>query len=148
MTVDTQGFRQAHDRLLEQTAELRVLASQYPTLSPEERSEARDRVLRDLRRGVVPHTRIDEQLLYPEVSRRAGTPLLAASMNYDHRAIRRWIDTLESADSADVARMQELLYGLDALIRVHIWKENELYLTPLESGSWPASAQESVPLPA
>jgi hypothetical protein len=76
-----------------------------------------------------------------------GTPLLAASMNYDHRAIRRWIDTLESADIADVAKMQELLYGLDALIRVHIWKENELYLTPLESASWPASAEESLPSP-
>jgi hypothetical protein len=67
-----------------------------------------------------PHTRLDEQLLYPEVSHRVGTPLLAASMNYDHRAIRRWIDRLESADVADVAKMQELLYGLDALIRVHV----------------------------
>jgi hypothetical protein len=120
MTVDTRGFRQAHDHLLEQTAELRIVARRYPTLAPEEREEARHRVLRKLRRGVAPHTRLDEQLLYPEVSHRVGTPLLAASMNYDHRAIRRWIERLESADIADVARMQELLYGLDALIRVHV----------------------------
>jgi hypothetical protein len=148
MTVDTRGFRQAHDRLLEQTAELRVVASRYPTLSHEERAEAREGVLSNLRRRVAPHTRLDEQLLYPEVSRRAGTPLLAASMNYDHRAIRRCIEELEAADSADASRVQELLYGLDALIRVHIWKENELYLTPLESGSWPALAEESLSSPA
>jgi hypothetical protein len=30
-----------------------------------------------------------------------------------------------------------VLYGLDALIRVHVWKENELFLGVLTSPSWP-----------
>ena len=32
---------------------------------------------------------------------------------------------------------EELLYGLDARIPVHLWKENELFLGPIESHSWP-----------
>jgi hypothetical protein len=31
---------------------------------------------------------------------------------------------------------EELLDGLGALIRVHLWKENELFLGPIESHSW------------
>ena len=137
MTVDIKGFREAHEELREQTAVLRSAAARLPTLSRDEREQTRDTIVRYLRRDVAPHTRLDEQLLYPEVARRTGDPLAAASMNYDHLAIRHWIDEIEAADVTDTARFQELLYGLDALIRVHIWKENELYLAPLESGSWP-----------
>jgi hypothetical protein len=61
-------------------------------------------------------------------------------MAYDHLAIRSWIAKLSEADEDDVATLQELLYGLDALIRVHLWKEDELMVRPLESPGWPASA--------
>jgi hypothetical protein len=62
---------------------------------------------------------------------------IAASMNYDHLAIRHWISSLEEADLRDTDRLQSLLYGLDALIRVHMWKEDELFLGTLESADWP-----------
>jgi hypothetical protein len=71
------------------------------------------------------------------VTARLGDPLATASMNYDHMAIRRWIEDIAEADVEDVARLQQLLYGLHALITVHTWKEDELYLTALESPSWP-----------
>jgi hypothetical protein len=60
-------------------------------------------------------------------------------MAYDHLAIRSWIAKLAEADEEDVATLQELLYGLDALIRVHLWKEDELFVKPLGSSTWPAS---------
>ena len=69
-----------------------------------------------------------------------GDPFVAATMSYDHLAIRHWIAELASADVADGDRLQELLYGLDALLRVHIWKENELFLAPLRSPAWPAGS--------
>jgi hypothetical protein len=92
-----------------------------------------------LQDSVEPHTRIDEEVLYPTAESRSGSPLASASMAYDHLAIRFWIAKLAEADEHDVERMQELLYGLDALIRVHLWKEDELFVKPLASSAWPAS---------
>jgi hypothetical protein len=45
-------------------------------------------------------------------------------------AIRTWTAALESADAGDVDLLQELLYGIDALVRVHLWREAGL---PLEA---------------
>ena len=78
-------------------------------------------------------------MLYPEGNARLGSPLGAAALAYDHLAIRSWIAKLAEADNEDVEMLQELLYGLDALIRVHLWKEDELYVKPLGSSAWPAS---------
>jgi hypothetical protein len=44
---------------------------------------------------------------------------------------------LEATDEDDVERLQELLYGLYALITVHFWKEDQLYLPLLERPPWP-----------
>ena len=137
MTVETTRFREAHHQIREQTAELRLAAASFPALTDDEREEARTRILRYLRECVDPHTKLDELVLYPEVSERLGDPLVAVSMNYDHLAIRHWIELIAGADLTDAAEMQQLLYGLDALIRVHLWKENELFLASLESPAWP-----------
>jgi hypothetical protein len=91
-----------------------------------------------MRTKVEPHTRQDERLLYPEIASRMRAPLATASMSYDHIAIRRFVDELSEADPADLPLLQQLLYGLDAVLRVHVWKENELYLRGLEAEAWPA----------
>lgn len=145
MTVDTAGFREAHHELLDQTVELRLAAERVPELASEEREEARARIVSYLRERVAPHTKLDELLLYPEVATRLGDPLVAASMNYDHLAIRHWIERIATVDITDTVLLQQLLYGLDALIRVHLWKEDELFLGPLESFSWPALATSASP---
>ena len=44
-------------------------------------------------------------------------------------AIRTWTAALETADAGDADLLQELLYGIDALVRVHLWRETGL---PLE----------------
>lgn len=137
MPVAGDDFRAAHERIRTQTETLRRAAREIPHLPYDERAAARDAVVAFLRREVEPHTRIDERLLYPEVGDRLGAPLATASMAYDHLAIRSWIAELEAADPAEPDRLQELLYGLDALMRVHIWKENELYLPVVESSGWP-----------
>ena len=138
MTVDTAGFREAHHELRDQTAELRLAAESVPELTNDEREKARVRIVSYLRERVAPHSKLDELLLYPEVA-------VAVSMNYDHLAIRHWIERIATVDITDTALLQQLLYGLDALIRVHLWKEDELFLAPLESFSWPALATSASP---
>jgi hypothetical protein len=65
---------------------------------------------------------------------------LAESLNADFRtahvdpdglaAIRAWTAALEAVDVGDLDLLQELLYGIDALVRVHLWREARL---PLEA---------------
>lgn len=47
-------------------------------------------------------------------------------------AIRSWTAALEAVDVGDLDLLQELLYGIDALVRVHLWREAGL---PLEAPS-------------
>jgi hemerythrin HHE cation binding domain-containing protein len=136
MNVDTHQFRCAHAELESQLG-LSAAAKAFPLLTHEEREDIRREASARLREHVDPHTRLDELILYPAVAERLGDPLVAVSMNYDHLAIREWIKWIDEVDVADTARCQQLLYGLDALIRVHMWKENELFLTSLETSSWP-----------
>lgn len=69
---------------------------------------------------------------------RLRDPLATATMSYDHVAIRGLIDDLAVADDGDLDLLQEMLYALHALIRVHIWKEERLYLAMLDRPAWPA----------
>jgi hypothetical protein len=144
MKVDTEGFREAHHAIDAETRTLRRLARRLPELTLAQREEERTKIVASLRRRVEPHTKLDERLLYPAVAERLGEPLIAASMNYDHLAIRHWISRIEAVDLAATDRLQSLLYGLDALIRVHMWKEEELFLTTLESADWPPSRGRAV----
>ena len=132
-------FIRRHDEFRAWTDTLRMAARQLPALDPSARLAVIADLVSFLHESVEPHTRVDEQVLYPEMEARLGSPLAAAAIAYDHLAIRSWIAKIAAADEEDVETMQELLYGLDALIRVHLWKEDELFVKPLGSSSWPAS---------
>lgn len=132
-------FQVQHEGFRAWTDELRAAARILPELDAAARLALVADLVAFLQEKIEPHTHVDEQVLYPRAAARMGSPLATASMAYDHLAIRAWIAKLAEADDEDVATLQELLYGLDALIRVHLWKEDELMLHPLESSTWPAS---------
>jgi hypothetical protein len=50
-------------------------------------------------------------------------------------AVHVWTGALQSADVNDVDLLQELLYGIDTLVRVHLWRETGVPLTPPEPRS-------------
>jgi hemerythrin-like domain-containing protein len=133
-------FREQHEVFRAWTDELRAAARIIPELDAAARFALVADLVAFLQEKIEPHTHVDEQVLYPQAAARLGSPLATAAMAYDHLAIRSWIAKLSEADEDDVATLQELLYGLDALIRVHLWKEDELMVRPLGSSAWPASA--------
>ena len=45
-------------------------------------------------------------------------------------ALGVWADSLEHADVKDVDLLQELLYGIDTLVRCHLWRETGVPLEP------------------
>jgi hypothetical protein len=78
------------------------------------------------------------------VAERLRDPLATAPLQYEHRAIRWWIDELARADPADTNDLQRLLYGLYALITVHLSREEDLYAGAVDSRRWPASGDTDV----
>jgi hypothetical protein len=139
MKVDTPSLRSLDAKLEERAEFLSEAARELPRLSPEQREELRTRVLSFLRHEIGEHMRTDQRLLYPKIAERLGDPLAAAPMNYDHRAIRWWIDEIARAEITETSELQRLLYGIHALIKVHLSREEDLYVGALESEAWPGA---------
>lgn len=132
-TRPTEAFREEHQHLLVHVGQIRVAASEVTELAVEEREAVVGRVLEFLRKTLVRHAEWEEQVLYTAVGELLGDPKATATMSRDHVAIGRMIEALAETDLGDVARLQELLYGLHALITVHFEKEEELYLPLLDA---------------
>ena len=124
----TEPFRHEHEQLLEHIEHLAHAAREVPRLSEPEREALRGRVLGFLRGTLMPHAEAEEDILYPEWAKLVGFADAAVPMVHDHQAIVARIERLQAADVADVDALQELLYGLYALISVHFLKEEDLQL--------------------
>jgi hypothetical protein len=126
------SMQREHELLLDGVEQIRLIAMDIASVGEEQRAQAQAEVVAFLRGTLIPHAKEEERELYPSVGRQLGHPDATAPMIYDHLAIGEHTADLAEADPADVARLQELLYGLYALIRVHFWKEEELYLPLVE----------------
>lgn len=129
----TEPFRKEHEQLLDHIEHIAKAAREMPRLSDEERGVLRERILGFLRGTLIPHAKAEEDVLYPAWSTLVGFPDAAAPMIHDHEAIVARIDQLARADIHDVDALQELLYGLYALISVHFRKEEDLQLPAFDA---------------
>jgi iron-sulfur cluster repair protein YtfE (RIC family) len=129
----TAAFREEHRHLMVHVGQIRVAAGEVSDLAPEERESVRGRVLDFLRGTLLPHAEWEEQVLYTAVGDLLGDAQATATMSRDHVAIARMIEALAETDVDDIAQLQELLYGLHALITVHFEKEEEIYLPLLDA---------------
>ena len=97
--------------------------------------------------GVLrPHTAWEEQWLYPELDRRAGTPWATRLFQFEHGQIRDMTSRLDDDHTrlfefghigADVASIRCHLFGLEALLRAHVERE-ERFLLPLLEEPYPS----------
>jgi hypothetical protein len=92
--------------------ELRISARTIRSLTIGERQVSCECLAGTLRDRLEAHSRHDDEGLH---------------------ALGVWIDALERADPLDVDLLQELLYGIDALVRVHVWRETGVPLEPPEA---------------
>jgi iron-sulfur cluster repair protein YtfE (RIC family) len=129
----TEPLRREHAELLEDTQHLVAAAREMPRLSEDERESMRGRILSFLQDTLMPHARAEEKVLYPEWAELVGFADAAIPMVHDHKAIVARIYQLANASVSDVDHLQELLYGLDALISSHLRKEEELQLPVLDA---------------
>ena len=129
----TEPFRHEHEELLEHIEHLAAAARELPTLSEDERELLRARVLGFLRETLIPHAHAEEEVLYPEWAELVGFADAAIPMVHDHEAIVARIDQLAGTEITNVDKLQELLYGLYALISVHFRKEEDLQLPAFDA---------------
>ncbi|HUJ55576.1 MAG TPA: hypothetical protein VLW49_06275 [Gaiellaceae bacterium] len=91
--------------------ELRLAARTIRSQTLQERCAIRDELAESLRERLEPHAVQDALGL---------------------EALGVWTDSLRDADAGDVDLLQELLYGIDTLVRVHLWRETGMPLEPPE----------------
>lgn len=129
------ALREEHRRLRQDLRHIQAAAREIPDLSPDERSLLVDRVLDFLRGTLLPHAAAEEEGLYAEVRRVLGDPRVTDTMAYEHQAIERMTNALATTPVAWTAQVQELLYGIAALIEVHFQKEERIYLELIETAN-------------
>lgn len=138
----TEPFRREHEELLTHIEHMRQAAREVARLDPGERELLVGRILEFLRGSLIPHARAEEAVLYPEWTKLVGFEDAAVPMIHDHEAIAARIERLEQTGPDDVDTLQELLYGLYALIGVHFRKEEDLQLPAFDAA--PPEVTESV----
>ncbi|HWO80224.1 hemerythrin domain-containing protein [Gaiella sp.] len=129
----TEPFRKEHEELLAHIDHLGHAARELPRLDPAERRAVVDRVLGFLTGTLLPHAKAEEEVLYPEWARLVGFADAAVPMVHDHEAIVARVERLEQTEMDDVDTLQELLYGLQALIGVHFRKEEDIQLPAFDA---------------
>lgn len=95
-------------------------------------------VLRWFEGNLAPHIAWEEAWLYPEIDARLGTPWATRASRFDHRQLREMVDRLAAdqvklvkSNTGDLAaEVRCHLFGLEALLRAHIERE-ERFLIPL-----------------
>ena len=129
----TEPFRREHAELHAHIEHIGQAAREVARLDAAEREALVGRIVDFLKGTLVPHAKAEEEVLYPEWAKLVGFDGAAVPMVHDHEAIVARIERLEQADADDVDTLQELLYGLYALINVHFDKEEEIQLPAFDA---------------
>ena len=93
-----------------------------------------------LQHHLVPHALAEEETLYEAVEGAMDAPGSTRTMQRDHAEVARMTEALaelrdelnDPPSEAQRDRLTELLYGLHAIVLLHIAKEEEVYLPILD----------------
>ena len=99
---------------------------------------------------LAPHAAWEESVLYPELDRRAGSPWATRSMQFEHQQLRAVTARLRRDHASlngphGVGLVDEVrchLFGLEAMLRAHVEREERFLLPLLELP--PVQAQATV----
>jgi iron-sulfur cluster repair protein YtfE (RIC family) len=142
MTTITQPLRDEHRDLMPQIDALQTLADAVGKAPAGEIVRNLDATTAFLANHLLVHAQAEEQVLYPTVAKVLGAPAATATMSRDHVAINQMTTdlqalrrTLNSAylTISDEQALRRLLYGLHTLVRVHLAKEEEVFLPALDA---------------
>ena len=151
MVTLTQTLREEHTELMPHIEMLRSVADAIGTMPMDTLRQRVYDVYMFLEHHLIPHAQAEEWALYPTVGRLMSAPAATATMSRDHVEIGRLTEELASLkmqiSGKSVSESQEkdlrrVLYGLYAIIKLHLAKEEEIYLPLLDARLTPDEAQE------
>lgn len=136
----TDPLRARHRELVGQIEELRLAAAGAGDLDRAAVQRRITRAISFLSEGLLPHARVEEETLYPVVERTLGSPGCTTTMRRDHVEIARMTEALRFLEARlrnnptrdTIEALRRLLYGLHAVVMLHLAKEEELYLPILD----------------
>ncbi|MER3418821.1 MAG: hypothetical protein C4343_06985 [Chloroflexota bacterium] len=125
-----------HAAMADAVAEIRRLADALDRLPPSEAQARLEAVRRFLIEDLVPHEIEEDRTVYPELAAALGSDDATAALHRTHVEIFHLARTLDQLvgdlgpagpEPADWLDLRRLLYGLDAIVRLHWAQEEELY---------------------
>jgi len=142
MATLPQVVREEHKELRAHIELLRKVADSIGSASTESIREGVGQAHSFLIHELIPHAQAEEQVLYPTVGRLLCALEATETMSRDHLEVIRLTEELESLrlhlfyaplSESDEQALRRVLYGLYAIIKLHLAKEEEIYLPILEA---------------
>ena len=134
-------------------ASIRATADRLDALAPAAALAALEEVRRFVVEDLIAHEELEDRTIYPMLTAAMGSDDATASMHRTHAEIfrlARLLDRLirdlppEGPDVEDRTDLQRVLYGLEAILRLHQAQEEDLYLSIGDPGSAPESHAAAV----
>jgi heavy metal translocating P-type ATPase len=135
-------FQTEHQRLLPGVKRIRHIADRLDLLPPKDVRTELLALHQFLKMEVVPHEEAEEATVYPAVAKLIGGDDPTAPMNRAHleiahmvRVLGRHLEELpvDGPASDDIRDLRRILYGLDAILRLHFAQEDEAYLALMDA---------------
>ncbi len=145
----TRRFRDEHAMIHADIDQIRAAADGLTAAAPAAAMTQVQNAYALLTTQIAPHENAEDTELYPVVNRLVGGDDPTAPMSRAHAEIARQIMRLgqvldeigdSAPDQADIADLRGLLYGLDAILRLHTAQEDETYLALGDQADDPAGA--------
>ena len=146
----TDALRSEHARLRRETAHLARVASSLGTWSTPDMPEQLIEIRGFLSARLLPHAQAEEAVLYPMMDKVMGAEQATATMVADHRVIHQRADALAELignvgigppTPAQAEALREHLYGLWAIVELHLDKEEQILFDMLDERLTPADTR-------
>jgi hypothetical protein len=126
-----------HRALAPGIAQLRIVADRLDTMDPRDAFQRLQDIRVFLTDTLVPHEEDEDRAVYPLLTSALGTDDATSALHRTHteifhliRLYGRIVDEIgaEGPTPEDRTDLQRALYGLDAILRLHMAQEEELYI--------------------
>jgi heavy metal translocating P-type ATPase len=133
--------RAEHRQLLPEVKGIRFIADRLDSLPARTAQREVEQVYRLLVEKILPHNAAEDATIYPVVAQLIGgedptAPMSRAHLEIAHmaRVLGRYLSDLppEGPGIEDLRDLRRILYGLDAILRLHFTQEDEAYLALID----------------
>ena len=147
--VERRFVAQEHREITRGIGRIAEVAALAGSLAGRDLASSLRALLRWLETSLAPHIAWEEQWLYPRLDERTGGDQLTRLLRYEHGQIKRAICALElhldglrhEPTHRMLIQLRADLYGLDALVRAHLEREDH-FLLPALDAALPSGSSE------